>query len=405
MRVAVFTSRPPRAGTSFERELRALARAGMEIEVFALRPVVARRRFEELAPPHARVHHLDLRRSARSAGGVVRHRLSPAMRDGGAMLASAARGGLGPLAKTAYVLPQAWAWAAAAGPRFDHVLAYRDDSAGTCAYAFHRLLPRPVPFSLWVHGGGARRREPVYFRQKLAHADLVITCCEANRALLARAMPDLRDPVLAKTHVSHHGLDLAAYPYRAEGRNPHRAVVVGRLGKGKGMEDLLRAVFLVRVRGVELVVDLVGDGPQRDRLQALAVALGLGDRVRFRGAMRRADARQTMREAALLVHPAEGPGEGLPGAVPEAMALGTPVVAAAVGGVPDALARGCGVLVPPRDETTLADAIAGLLADPAARRRIAARARMRAQERFDLWKNGARLAELMRRAPGAEAPC
>jgi len=103
-----------------------------------------------------------------------------------------------------------------------------------------------------------------------------------------------------------------------------------------------------------------------------------------------------MSEATLLVHPSDGLGDGLPNVVREAMAVGTPVIASDVAGIPDALRDGCGVLVPPQNVESLANAIGGLLQDSVERQRIAARARRRAEERFDLWRNGAMLARLLR---------
>jgi glycosyltransferase involved in cell wall biosynthesis len=96
------------------------------------------------------------------------------------------------------------------------------------------------------------------------------------------------------------------------------------------------------------------------------------------------------------VHPSEGLGEGLPNVVREAMAVGTPVIGSNVAGIPDALQDGCGVLVPPRDVPALADALDHLLGDAETRRDIASRARQRAADHYDLWRNGARLAQLLR---------
>ena len=95
------------------------------------------------------------------------------------------------------------------------------------------------------------------------------------------------------------------------------------------------------------------------------------------------------------MHPSEGLGDGLPNVVREAMAVGTPVIGSDVAGIPDALRDGCGVLVPPRDVPALADALEQLLGDPQRRRDIAASARQRAADRYDLWRNGARLASLL----------
>ena len=91
------------------------------------------------------------------------------------------------------------------------------------------------------------------------------------------------------------------------------------------------------------------------------------------------------------------------------MALGTPVIASDVAGIPEALDRGrCGMLVPTKDVYALAAAIETLLGDATLRRSYAERARRRTEELFDLWRNGARLADVLRAttrsAPGREQP-
>jgi glycosyltransferase involved in cell wall biosynthesis len=406
MRIAVFTNR------FFARDLHALADAGIAVELFAIRPDQRRR---AVASPVERrrtgvpVHHLSLRDSARHAAPLVRRHPMPLLREGGALLATAARRGMGSLARTAYVLPKAWAWAAAEGERFDHVLAYRGDHVGSCAMAFHRLLPRPVPFTIWVHTHGDLQARAADLRRKLLHADNVITCCETNRELLRRRLPDLGGAVEGKIHVCHHGLDLGEHPYEPEGRTGHHLLSVGRLDGDAGVDGLLRAVFLLRIRGIDVTLDVLGDGPQRHRLRTVAGLFGLDDRVRWLGRRSPADTRQAVRTATLLAVPASRTAEGLPASVREAMALGTPVVASRGGAMSEALAGDCGALVPPRDDAALADAIARLLSDAGARRRIAARARRRAEERFDAGKNGVRLGELRRgsRRPGplAAAAC
>jgi glycosyltransferase involved in cell wall biosynthesis len=110
-----------------------------------------------------------------------------------------------------------------------------------------------------------------------------------------------------------------------------------------------------------------------------------------------------MARATVLVHPSDRLGDGLPNVLREAMALGTPVIASRVAGIPEALDGGCGVLVPPRDVGALADAIATLLGDAALRRAVAERARRRTEQQFDMVRTGARLAELLRR-PAPDAP-
>jgi glycosyltransferase involved in cell wall biosynthesis len=398
----VFTSRyPAQVATFFERDMRALIEAGVEIDVFSIAPLDAslwHHSLDLLGPdqlPRERVHHARLGESLGGAIQLLRSGGATLRRDMRAVLASALRHGPVPFAKTAYVLPKAWAWAAAQ-TRYDHVLAYWGNYAGTCAYAFHRLAVPDVPFSIWLHAGTDLYRTPVFLREKLLYADNIITCCEFNVGYMKQAFADIAPQFAPKIHVCHHGLDIASFPYRTDGRRHNHVLAVGRLAKHKGFDYLVRAAGLLRGRGTDVVVEFVGEGEEQRNLAALAEQLGIGDRVKFRGWLPFAEVRQTMSEATLLVHPSDGLGDGLPNVVREAMAVGTPVIGSDVAGIPDALEGGCGVLVPPKNADALATAIGRLLQDQPERQRIAARARRRAEERYDLWRNGATLAGLLR---------
>lgn len=410
MRLAVFTSKyPARVATFFERDMRALLDNGVSIEVFAIHPPDAglwRYSLDLLEPgvlPRSRVHHLTLVGNLRWAARGLARDPGTGLRDAAAVSWHAARWGPIPLAKTAYVLPKAWAWAASHAGRFDHVLAYWGNYAGTCAYAFHRLAGRRTPFTIWLHAGTDLYHWPVYLRQKLRYADGVVTCCEFNRTYLLERYAHAARGLADKIHVCHHGLDLSAFPFRPEGRPPRRIIAVGRLVPDKGFAVLLVAARELARRGEPVDLELVGDGPALGSLQRLARRLGLADRVRFRGWLPFPEVRAAMSSATVLVHPSAILGDGLPNVLREAMALGTPVIASRMAGIPEALDGGrCGVLVPPGDAPALAHAIASVLADPTGRRRHAERARAWTEQRFDLWKNGARLAERLR---ATRTPC
>lgn len=410
MRLAVFTSKyPARIATFFERDMRALLETGVEIDVFAIAPLDAsawKHSLDLLGPKHLprnRIHHLELRQAAQLSRPVLRRRFPLAGRDAAALLRAAARFGPVRLAKTAYALPKAWAWASQYTHRFDHVLAYWGNYAGTCAYAFHRLAASRVPFSIWLHAGTDLYRAPVFMREKLAYADNVLTCCEFNQTFIVDRFGDVPG-IREKLHVCHHGLNLAEFPHVLDGREPNRLLAVGTLSKRKGFDYLLRAAQLLVSRGVDAVVEILGDGEERANLKGLATELGIADRVEVRGYQPFAAVREAMNRATVLVHPSDGLGDGLPNVVREAMALGAPVVASEVAGIPDALRDGCGVLVPPKNAGALADALHQLLGDPARRRDIAVRARRRTEEHYDLWKNGVRLAQLLQNTRRASGP-
>src|SRR5256884_5128153 len=106
------------------------------------------------------------------------------------------------------------------------------------------------------------------------------------------------------------------------------------------------------------------------------------------------EVQRVMSEATILVHPSDRLGDGLPNVLPDAMALGTPVIASRIAGIPEALDDGrCGLLVPSGDLEALADAIARLLQHADLRQTFARLGRARAEDKFDMWRNGVRLAE------------
>jgi colanic acid/amylovoran biosynthesis glycosyltransferase len=400
MKLAVFTSKyPARIATFFERDMRSLIEAGIEIDVYAISPLEASawdHTLDLLGPEHLpreRIHHLTIGEAANGSAPLLRRSFGAAMQDAARVLRAAAGHGPVRLAKTSYLIPKAWTWAANP-PAYDHVLGYWGNYAGTCAYLFHRLAAPTVPFSLWLHAGTDLYRGPVFMREKLRYADNVITCCEFNQGYILREFGDVAG-LESKLHVFHHGLNLGDFPHRLNGRAPNRLLAVGRLSQRKGFDYLIRAARILRDRGVDVIVEFVGDGEDRPMLQALAGQLGVADRVEFLGWQPFTGVREAMNQATILVHPSDGLGDGLPNVVREAMALGAPVVASDVAGIPDALRDGCGVLVPPKNPAALAAAIEQLLRDPNQRRAIAQRARQRTEAKYDLWQNGARLAALL----------
>lgn len=131
-------------------------------------------------------------------------------------------------------------------------------------------------------------------------------------------------------------------------------VCAARLEPQKGQDVLLEALAEVERRGLEYVVALAGEGTARPALESRVVALGLGHRVRFLGQV--ADIGPLLTAADAVVLPSRW--EGLPLTLLEALARGRPVVASAVGGVPEVIEDGIhGRLVAPESPGALADAL------------------------------------------------
>jgi glycosyltransferase involved in cell wall biosynthesis len=154
---------------------------------------------------------------------------------------------------------------------------------------------------------------------------------------------------------------------------------VGRLRGPKDFLTLVRAVAELEPGSVRLRI--AGDGPDRGALEAEVARLGLEEAVELLGM--RTDIAELLAAAGVFVLCSDS--EGLPMSVLEAMAAGVPVVATAVGGVPELVSDAeTGILVPPRDPAALARALGALAADADLRERMGEAGRRRAEGEFSL---------------------
>ncbi len=216
-------------------------------------------------------------------------------------------------------------------------------------------------------GGGARRRELAGLYHRMA---AVLTPSSRGRDQLLRdfGLPPHR------VHVVPNGVDVPADPRGPAGNVVPRIGGLGRLTEQKGFDVLLESVRSLVARGVRLEVVIGGAGRDGERLAAAAAGLP----VRFCGMV--TDVRSFLSELDLFCLSSRR--EALPLVLLEAMAEGLPSVATDVGDVRTAVGDAA-VVVPPGDPTALAEALAGLLHDPRARRDIAVRARRTAERSFD----------------------
>ena len=176
-----------------------------------------------------------------------------------------------------------------------------------------------------------------------------------------------------------------------------RVGIVARLQPEKGVANFVKAAARVAGSVPEAGFIVVGDGPLREELPALAGRLGVRDRIHFLGT--RSDVGALMALMDVIAVPSLS--EGSPLVTLEAMAAGVPVVASNVGGIPDQIRhREEGLLVPPGDAKSLADAILELLRDPARARALGEAARRRATSEFAHETMVARVESVYRSALG-----
>jgi glycosyltransferase involved in cell wall biosynthesis len=206
----------------------------------------------------------------------------------------------------------------------------------------------------------------------------VITVSDAQRQAYQQAAG--MESARLETH--RHGVDATVFRPDPAARDRLRRTfgldveallftTVAMLRPGKGLEYLLQAVAKMRSRTPVARVLIVGDGEERPKLETLVAALGLTEVVRFVGV--RSDVPGLLAAADVYVHPSLS--EALPISVLEAMAVGLPVVASSVGGIPEIVAdEQTGMLVPPAHADQLAAAMLRLL-DPGLRATMGAAGR------------------------------
>jgi glycosyltransferase involved in cell wall biosynthesis len=275
-----------------------------------------------------------------------------------------------------------------------HVHAHFANHPALAALIVHRLTG--IPFSFTAHGSDLHVDRRM-LRQKVSAAAFVVTVSAYNRELIVQ---ECGEEVRPRVHVIHCGPQPAfARASEAPPRAPDghlRIACIASLEEVKGHRFLLEACRLLAADGVRFRCDLVGGGPLRASIEQRVVSLGLSDRVVVHGPRPGPEVARVLREAdvvALASYPTRsGKREGIPVALMEAMALGLPVVASGLSGIPELVEHErTGLLVNPGDPWSLADALRRLADDPCLRARLGTAARERVAERFDLERGVSRL--------------
>ena len=387
MRIGYLVSLYPAPSHTFiRREITALRAQGIPIETFSLRmPGEAERvspddrhAFEDtfylipMAPArllraHAQALVQDPLGYARTFSAALKHRV-PGVKALGLAVAHFAE---------AMVLAQELEQRG-----ITHLHNHFANSGANVGFLATRYLK--LPWSLTLHGIS----ETDYpagnlLGAKLEAAEFAACVSHFGRAQALRTV----DPKhWHKLFIVRCALDLRALPAREPrpAGAPVRAICVGRLSPEKGHVGLLQAFAKARARGAqhsELV--LVGDGPERERIEQTIAELGLGGCVQLRGRLPEAETLHEVAQADVLVLSSFM--EGLPVVLMEGMALGLPVIAPRVAGVPELVEENVhGLLFSPGAWDELADRLQRLLCDRELRERLARDGRGKVEREFEI---------------------
>ncbi len=389
--LSVLARYPQISETFVEGELRELVGLGVPVEAVALAPGVP----DPERPPVAAVSY------PADAGAASRLRAAAGLsaRAPGTALSFLAResswpppGGRRRLRGLARIAP----WAAAAS-RSRHLHAHFASEPTDIARILSRFTGRPYSFA--THATDAFRN-PESLRENLRLASFCVTDCEYNVRHIEQVAPEHAH----KVSVLILGADLARFrrrsPYVAEGP----VVAVGRLVPKKGFSDLIAAAARAEsgLDGREVLI--VGEGPERPRLEREIAETGAP--VRLLGALGNDAIGELLEGASMSVLPCivapDGDRDSMPVALKEAMALELPVVGTREVGLPELIGDDRGRLVPPSDPSALAAAIGDVLHLPGATRVAMGRAgRAFVEANCDQRRQAERLLGLIQNGPAA----
>ncbi|GAX37722.1 glycosyltransferase [Nodularia sp. NIES-3585] len=280
---------------------------------------------------------------------------------------------------------------------------------GTVATSVARLASHftGIPYTFTAHAKDIFH-ESVEFadmERKLEDAATVVTVSDYNLNYLQKNYG-----VAAKqVKRIYNGLDLRQLQYSSPANRPPLIISVGRLIEKKGLSILIAACAILKHRNCEFRCQIVGTGTLEPALKLQIQDLGLQSLVEIVGPRPQNEVFELMQQGAVFAAPyvigKDGNRDGLPTVLLEAMALGTPCVSTDVTGIPELVRDGeTGLIVPQHDAEALASALGRFLTDSVLRVELSRRARALIEAEFDIYCNAAILRGLFltQRRRGAE---
>ena len=285
------------------------------------------------------------------------------------------------LVKNLVVLPKGlWLARVARQRGVDHIHAHFASTSATVALV--ASVVSGIPWSFTAHRWDISENNLIEKKAQTA---------KVARAIDARGGQELATFVGAHQHkvrVIHMGVTL--YPGRERKgslRGTLRVLLGARFDELKGHRYALEAVARLKAAAVEVSLHCAGDGPLKPTVEKYASTLSMSEHVQFLGFLDHQELLTQLRDhrwdvALLPSIETSTDCEGIPVFLIEAMAAGVPVIATKTGGIPELLENGAGMLIPQRDASAIAEALARLAADGDLRRQLAEAGMRRVRDQF-----------------------
>ncbi|MBW4634645.1 MAG: glycosyltransferase family 4 protein [Iphinoe sp. HA4291-MV1] len=197
-----------------------------------------------------------------------------------------------------------------------------------------------------------------------------------------------------RMHIIHCGIDPALFDVVSHNEFGKRLLFIGRLAAAKGLPILLESLATLKRLHPNILLTVVGDGPDRQKLEQMTTTLRLSQNVNFVGYKSQAEVRNYVQQTDVFVMSSFA--EGIPVVLMEAMAAGVPVVATQIAGISELVEDGVnGYLVPPGDTVSLTECIAKLLGDDEMRAAFGTAGRAKVEKDFNIHHEVARLHRLI----------
>jgi colanic acid/amylovoran biosynthesis glycosyltransferase len=398
MRIAYLTGEYPRATDTFiQREVMTLRSMGVDVHTFSVRRtgdehmVGAEQKLERdrtfyILPPNPikliLAHYRLLLASPKKYWQAIKLALSTSQ-----------PGLLGALYQLFYFLEAGILAQEIKQRQIIHLHNHIAEASGTVAML--AALMGDFTYSFTLHG------PYIFFRayqwrldEKIKRA--LFVCCISQ---YARSQGMIFAPVdkWKVMHIIHCGVDPALFEIVSHHQRRKRLLFVGRLAAAKGLPILLESLVNLKQAHPDILLTVVGDGPDRHQLEQMTIELGLSENVNYVGYKSQAEVREHFQQTDIFVMSSFA--EGIPVVLMEAMAAGVPVIATQIAGVSELVIDGLnGYLVPPGDRILLGDRIEELLNNHQLRAALGMAGRAKVEKDFNIHNEVGRLHQLMNSA-------